>query len=138
MNDYNWLLSTIAQSSAALVGISSGFMILRISLHLSDIANIRNNMEIFRLKYHGQTDQVERFELFKRLQSDLERRRVFPKRLYFGLSGILLLFIVGIIVPVYLIPNHTLSVFVEFILKFSFVFCLMLKCSRLNGTIPDF
>jgi len=34
--DYNWLLATIAQSSAALVGISSGFLVLRINMFINE------------------------------------------------------------------------------------------------------
>ncbi len=47
--DYNWLLTTIAQSSAALVGISSGFLILRIRIlnsSRSDLNNDTANMDL--------------------------------------------------------------------------------------------
>jgi hypothetical protein len=41
VSDPNWFYSTVAQSSAAIVGLAGGFMINRLTAHRVDIAPAR-------------------------------------------------------------------------------------------------
>ena len=87
---YNWLLTTIAQSSAALVGISSGFLILRISMYVNQKINLKN------IKSQSELIKAEQTSgLFgRRLENLTEEGKVdlreisFPYTVLIGLIGI--------------------------------------------------
>lgn len=117
--DYNWLLTTIAQSSAALVGISSGFIILRISLYINKKSSIENQindsgraiLENDRRRHGDIKNTPDHFPLkqhYNKLKNELSNLK-FPNKIWIGIIGIVWLMGFSIYYPVTLIPNDSLG-----------------------------
>ena len=129
--DYNWLLTTIAQSSAALVAIFSGFIVLRISLLSSlkqDLFLQKQNIliDIIGSSKNREEKEKEMLEECADTVSNLLLKMRMPKNLYIGLIGIFWLIIFCIILPVYLIPKENLDSHIIYLLKFDFLVGLFL------------
>jgi len=124
--EYNWLLTTIAQSSAALVGISSGFLILRINMLFNVRRDIRSDIKECENKFE------EAFDLYRGINGkgtirtsgraavyvvglkqswdELNKRlKEFPYRIFIGIIGIFWLIGFSIIYPVSIIPQANSS-----------------------------
>jgi hypothetical protein len=117
--DYNWLLTTIAQSSAALVGISSGFLILRISLFANRKNNLENEVSDYEIllidkyrSFHGDIKDIPDYEEPKKIYNDKKRRMKelrFPYIVFIGLTGIVWLLWFGLYRPVEQLSKFTFN-----------------------------
>ncbi len=135
--DYNWLLTTIAQSSAALVGISSGFLILRINMFLNERKKEISVFEDIEYQYQELKEKVEGWQCGDKqniinfpldcIKDDYDitkkrlKRKPFPYTILIGTSGVLWLIGFGIIYPVWLIPQTYLDYDCTLYLKITFI-----------------
>jgi hypothetical protein len=71
MGDPNWFYSTLAQSSAAIVGLAGGFMVSRVLAQRSDIAGDRSRAREQMLLLHN--DAIAQAKQAKRVEKSLRR-----------------------------------------------------------------
>lgn len=149
--DYNWLLTTIVQSSATLIGIFSAFIILRISLmHYEKISydilalNYSTSLAIlniskpdmsinhYKKENHNSVRQIitSSFKTLKDIETFashyIKKNKKIPNNLYIGFVGIVWLIIFSLICPLFLINKEYLNEYIKYIIIFDFGFGVFL------------
>jgi len=71
MADPNWFYSTLAQSSAAIVGLAGGFMVTRVLAQRTDIDSDRTTARALMLNLYSST--VAQRDLAKQVQASIRR-----------------------------------------------------------------
>lgn len=98
--DPSWFYSSLAQSSAAVVGFVGAFLIFRIQDYMASWARMTSEIETLQRRWSAATDHQEQ-EGWRDLRPLLDRRRVdaFPKELGWSAGLLGALFLVGTLAP---------------------------------------
>ncbi len=110
IGDPNWLYSTIAQSSAAIVAIVGGFITASVLMLITEKRNLRNrltDMEFY-LNNEGKYPLLDTRSI-QYQKTDLEKRIEkfsYPPNLKRGVAVLGFLAVFGIITPVIIIANE--------------------------------